>query len=300
MNKTMSYYVGIDVGGTNIRAAILDEDYNIIDKFKLENNVPMGPEFNIDKLCNEIKKKWSNYGIKAAGIGCPGPLDLKRGIIKNPPNLIGWENFNIKQYVSQLLNIPVEVNNDANVAGYSEAKIGAGKDSKSLYYITISTGVGGGFIYDGKIINGFNNIAAEINNMIINEDNYSHSGLNKGGLEGQCSGVSISRIASDRLNINLSTEEVFNNAKLGNKECYEILDNWVLNISKAIANIIVVVDPEVIVLGGSVILNNIEYLDRIISTVKDLVFDYVNVNIKLAEIGDDTGLIGAGILASSI
>ena len=296
----MNYFIGIDIGGTNIRASILDENYNIVDKFKLENKVKLGPVENITMLCDEIKKRWSEYEIKAIGVGCPGPLDLKNGIIINPPNLIGWENFKIKEFIQNQFNLPVAVNNDANVAGYSEAKIGAAKGAESVYYITLSTGVGGGFIYNGQIVNGFNNVAAELNNMIINEDKYSHSGLNQGGLEGQCSGVSISRIATDRFGKEMSTKNVFEKAKKGNHVCEEILEKWILNISKAIANIVVIVDPEVIVLGGSVILHNQEYLEKIKQKVNELTFESVSVNIKLAQIGDDTGLIGSGILASSI
>lgn len=296
----MNYYAGIDIGGTNLRAAILDEKYNIVDKLKINNKVQEGPEKNIGKLVDEIKTKWSSYSIKAVGMGCPGPLDLKNGVIKNPPNLAGWENFEIKKFVEEAFNIPVAMNNDANVAGYSEAKVGAAAGAESVYYMTLSTGVGGGFIYKGEIVNGFNSVAAEVCNMIINEDTYSHSGLNKGGLEGQCSGVSIARIASQKLNENLSTKDVFHRASNGDKVCEEVLKEWTKNVAKAIANIVVVVDPEVIVLGGSVILNNQSYLEKIIAETRNLVFEGVDVNIKLAQIGDDTGLIGSGILASSL
>lgn len=295
----MNYFIGIDIGGTNIRSCILDESLNIIDKFKLKNNVSHGPEIIIKKLCDNIKEKWSSFNIKAIGVGCPGPLDLKNGIIINPPNLSGWENFKIKAFIENEFSLPVVVNNDANMAGYSEAKVGAGKDAESVYYITLSTGVGGGYIYHGQIVNGFNNIAAEINNMIINEDSYQHSGLNRGGLEGQCSGESISRIASARFSTAMTAKDVFDRAKDGCKDCIDILNTWALHVAKAIANIVVVVDPEVFVLGGSVILHNRSYLDVIKMHVNDLVFSGVDVKIKLAEIGDDTGLIGSGILASA-
>ncbi len=296
----MDYFIGIDIGGTNLRACILDSEYKIIDKFKIKNNVKMGPKINLSAMCDEIKTKWEKHNIKSIGVGCPGPLDLKNGIILNPPNLLGWENFKIKEYLSNEFNLPVAVNNDANLAGLSEAKIGAGKGTESLYYITLSTGVGGGFIYRGSIVNGFNNIAAELNNMIINEDAYQHSGLNKGGLEGQCSGQNIARIASEKMGDTLTTKDVFENAKNKNALCEEVLKNWVKNVAKAIANIAVVVDPEIIVLGGSVILNNPSYLEKIKNEVSDLVFKNVKINIKLAKIGDDTGLIGSGILASDL
>ncbi|MCC0783162.1 ROK family protein [Clostridioides sp. ES-S-0108-01] len=191
------------------------------------------------------------------------------GKILNPPNLLGWENFEIKKFIETEFGVPVAVNNDANVAGYGEAKVGSGKDSESVYYITLSTGIGGGYIY-------------------------------KGALEGQCSGINISRIDTEKLNKHISTKEVFEQAQLKNPYCKEIINNWVINISKAIANIIVIVDPEVIVLGGSIILHNITYLKDIVSQVKKMIFETVNVNIKLAEIGDDAGLIGSSILATSL
>ena len=296
----MNYFIGVDIGGTNIRACIIDEGNNIVDKFKIKNEVSEGPTKNIDNLYNEINKRWHSYNIKSLGVACPGPLDLKNGIIINPPNLIGWENFQIRDYMREKFKLPVIVNNDANVAGYGEAMVGVAKECESVYYITLSTGVGGGFIYKNEIINGFNNVAAEINNMIINEDTYSHNGLNKGSLEGQCSGTNISRLANSKLNQQISTKDVFDRAHLGDKICKDVIDNWVLNISKAISNIIVTVDPEVIVLGGSVILNNAKYLDNIVESVKKLVFKGVNIDIRLAELGDDAGLIGCGVLASNI
>lgn len=296
----MDYFIGIDIGGTNIRACVIGEDNNIVDKFKIKNNVSEGPIKNIDDLCNEINTRWSSYDVKALGVACPGPLDLKNGVIINPPNLLGWENFHIKDYLHDKFELPVIVNNDCNVAGFGEAMAGVAKNCESVYYITLSTGVGGGFIYKGEIVNGFNNVAAEINNMIINEDKYSHSGLNKGGLEGQCSGVNISRIASDKLQKNISTKDVFEQADLGDEICQDVVNNWVTNISKGIANIIVTVDPEVIVLGGSVILNNSKYINKIIDTVKEFVFKEVNIDIRLAELGDDAGLIGCGVLSSTL
>ena len=143
----MNYFIGVDIGGTNIRACVIDEGNNIVDKFKIKNEVSEGPTKNIDNLYNEINKRWHSYNIKSLGVACPGPLDLKNGIIINPPNLIGWENFQIRDYMREKFKLPVIVNNDANVAGYGEAMVGVAKECESVYYITLSTGVGGGFIY---------------------------------------------------------------------------------------------------------------------------------------------------------
>ncbi|NFT07095.1 ROK family protein [Clostridium botulinum] len=292
----MKYYIGIDIGGTNLRAAILDEECNLVDKLKISNEVEKGPEYNLDKLILEIKERWSDKEIISVGVGCPGPLDIRSGTILVTPNLRTWEYFKLKEYLENKFDLPVFVNNDANVAGYSEAMVGAGKGAESVYYMTLSTGIGGGFIYKGEIVSGFNSIAAEIGNMIINEDTYKHSNMNYGGLEGQCSGVNIARISSEIIGGELTTKDVFEGAEKGNMELQKMLSEWVTNVSKAIANIIVTVDPEVIVLGGSVIINNPSYLNKIKEETQKRVFDGIKINIKLAEIGDDTGLIGAGLL----
>ncbi|WP_252217576.1 ROK family protein [Clostridium sp. VAP41] len=292
----MKYYIGIDIGGTNLRAAILDEECNLVDKLKISNEVEKGPEYNLDKLILEIKERWSDKEIISVGVGCPGPLDIRSGTILVTPNLRTWEYFKLKEYLEDKFDLPVFVNNDANVAGYSEAMVGAGKGAESVYYMTLSTGIGGGFIYKGEIVSGFNSIAAEIGNMIINEDTYKHSNMNYGGLEGQCSGVNIARISSEIIGGELTTKDVFEGAEKGNMELQKMLSEWVINVSKAIANIIVTVDPEVIVLGGSVIINNPSYLNKIKEETQKRVFDGIKINIKLAEIGDDTGLIGAGLL----
>ncbi|MBY6789317.1 ROK family protein [Clostridium botulinum] len=209
----MKYYIGIDIGGTNLRAAILDEECNLVDKLKISNEVEEGPEYNLDKLILEIKERWSDKEIISVGVGCPGQLDIRSGTILVTPNLRTWEYFKLKEYLENKFDLPVFVNNDANVAGYSEAMVGAGKG-----------------------------------------------------------------------------------AEKGNMELQKMLSEWVINVSKAIANIIVTVDPEVIVLGGSVIINNPSYLNKIKEETQKRVFDGIKINIKLAEIGDDTGLIGAGLL----
>ncbi|EEH96690.1 MULTISPECIES: ROK family protein [Clostridium] len=290
------YIIGIDIGGTNIRAALLDEERNIIEKIKIENRVKKGPEYNLDKIINHINSNWKDRNIKGIGVGSPGPLDIKNGIILKAPNLQGWDNFNVKKYFEEKTSLKTEVNNDANVAGLAEAMIGSAKGAESVFYITVSTGVGGALIIDNKIINGANSFAGEICNLIINEDKYSHSGLVQGGLEGQCSGPNISRQATDLLGKHIDTPEVFELYKNNDNSIKSLINGVCENLSIGISNIISVVDPEVIVLGGSVILYNKELLEVITKKVKEKVINKDAVDIRIAEIGDDAGLRGAGFL----
>lgn len=292
----MPYLIGIDIGGTNLRAAVISQEGTILETFKTENEVQRGAAYNLDKLIDQIKVEWSNYDFEKVGVGAPGPLDLKVGKLLNPVNLKGWENFNIKEYLSEKLNLSVQVNNDANVAGLAESLVGSAKECESVFYITVSTGVGGALILDKKIINGAHSQTAEIYNMIINEDQYSHVGLNKGGLEGQCSGVHIARIASDAYGKSLTTKEVFDLYEKKDEKAVEVIEKWVDNISIGIANIIAVVDPETVVIGGAVMINNPYLLPKVIESTKIKVADPAMVDIRIAEIGDNAGLIGAAML----
>ena len=292
----MSYLIGIDIGGTNLRVAIINKNGDIIDIFKVNNDVEKGPKYNLDKLIKHIKNEWKDYEFENVGVGSPGPLDLKVGKILKTPNLKGWENFNIKEYLSKELDLNVKVNNDANVAGLAEAVVGAAKGADSVFYITISTGVGGGFILDKKIVNGAHSQTAEIYNMIINEDEYTQPGLNKSSLEGQCSGVNIARIASLEYKKELSTKEVFDLYTNNDEKAIIVINKWINNISIGIANIIAVIDPEVVVLGGAVPINNQYLIPKIIECVKTKVADPKMVDIRIAKIGDNAGLIGAAML----
>ena len=292
----MSYLIGIDIGGTNLRAAVISKEGNILEVFKVENEVGKGASYNLDKLVTHIKKEWSKYEFEKVGVGAPGPLDLKAGKLLNPVNLKGWENFNIKEYLNEKLNLPVKINNDANVAGLAESLVGSAKECESVFYITVSTGVGGALILDKKIINGAHSQTAEIYNMIINEDEYSHVGLNKGGLEGQCSGVHIARIASEAYGKTLSTKEVFDLYEKNDEKAVQVIEKWIDNISIGISNIIAVVDPETVVIGGAVMINNPYLLPRVIECTKTKVADPAMVDIRIAEIWDNAGLIGASML----
>lgn len=292
----MDYLIGIDIGGTNIRIALLNSELEIIKKYKYENNLELGPMENLSKSIEFINENLKVSRINGIGIGCPGPLDIYNGVILNPPNLKKWHGFNIKEYYESKTGLKTKVNNDANVAGLAENLKGSAMGAQSSFYITVSTGVGGAFIFNNNIIPGANSSAGEICNMIINEDEYSHSGLNTGGLEGQCSGTALERMASKEFGRTVNALELFKLYYDGNKLALKIVGKLCDNLSKGIANIISVVDPEVIVLGGSVILNNKSIVEIICNNLRDKVINKSSINIKVAEIGDDAGLIGAASL----
>ena len=186
---------GIDIGGTQLRAAVFDDENHMIAAHKVENDRTLSGEKNLERLIGFLR---SHGALSGVGVGCPGPLDLKGGRVLNPPNLLGWDNFEIVAWLEDRLGVRAVLNNDANVAGLAEAVLGAGKGCESVAFVGVSTGIGGAFVHRGRIYCGANGNAAEFWNMIVNEDPYCHRSANPGSLNEQCSGSGLARIARER------------------------------------------------------------------------------------------------------
>ena len=172
MNK--NYVIGIDLGGTKINGALADLDGKIISQYTMPTNAAEGEEAVLGRIVMVIEKVMeladkSTDSIKAIGIGSPGPLDAKEGIIITTPNL-PFRNFQLVKPLVEKFNIPTYLDNDANVAAIGEYMLGAGKGTKNMIYMTVSTGVGGGAILDGKVYRGGTSNALEIGHMTIVPD----------------------------------------------------------------------------------------------------------------------------------
>lgn len=286
--------IGIDIGGTQLRVAIFDENREIIDVFKTDNERNLTAAQNIDKLLDFIMGQ--NYQYSGIGIGCPGPLNTRLGKILNPPNLVGWDDFEIVKYVEERTRIKTILNNDANVAGLAEAVIGAGAGYESVVFLGISTGIGGAYVYKGKLVNGANSNAAEFWNMIVNENTYHHKNANAGSLNEQGSGSGLERIATEYYGRKMKPKELFELYYNRDKLAVEIVEEAADIIAKGIANITCTIDPDVIIIGGSVALHNLGFVGRIEEKAKKYVLCPQFLRIELAKFGDDAGLMGASLL----
>ena len=180
-------YAGIDIGGTQLRIGIFDDEGNLTDVYRTDNDRSLGGEKNISRLLDYVKEK--GYDVRSYGIASPGPLDLKKGKILNPPNLYGWDNFEIVRYITEQTGKPAAVNNDGNLAGLAEARLGAGRGFDSVVFIGMSTGMGGSFVYKGELINGAHCNTAEFYNVIVCDDPYHHGSANPGSLNEVAGGV---------------------------------------------------------------------------------------------------------------
>ncbi len=286
--------VGIDIGGTQLRVGIFDENRRMIECFKTENDRSLTAEQNMDKLLAFIKEK--NYQYSGIGIGCPGPLNTRIGKILNPPNLVGWDDFEIVHYVESRMQIKTVLNNDANVAGLAEALLGAGAGYESVVFVGVSTGIGGAFVYQNKLVNGANSNAAEFWNMIVNDDEYHHKSANAGALNEQSSGSALERIASEAYGRPMKPKELFERYYKRDAKAEEIIERAQDVLAKGIANITCTIDPDMIIVGGSVALHNLSFVGKVIEKAKKYVLYPEYLRVEMAKYGDDAGLMGAALL----
>ncbi len=286
--------IGIDIGGTQLRVAAYNEDGEELAKAVMPNDHDLGPAENLQHLVDAIES-WS-IDYVGIGIGAPGPLNFSAGKILNPPNLPGWEGFNIVSFFEQKTRHRAYLNNDANVAGLAEALSGAGWGYESVFFFTVSTGVGGAYVYRNQVVGGANSCAAEIFNMVVNEFADVRPGMNVGSVEDQASGPSIARLASKGLGREVRPAEVFALYEQGDETARMVIDRAADVLAKAVLNVSCVVDPDIFVFGGSVALNNPWFIDLVHEKAKKLVLNPDTLRFKLALCGGDAGLIGASLL----
>lgn len=298
----MTYTIGIDLGGTNVRTALVDKTGNIYTEIIRATDAEKGPAHVINKIKSMIYSLLEKKPASAIGIGSPGPLDPKTGIILSPPNLPGWNAVPLTAEIQQEFQLPVFLDNDANAAALAETMLGAGKGYESVFYITISTGVGGGFVLRNQVVQGCNGYAGEIGNMIILPDGPSHPSLNAGCLEVLASGTAIAQRGRKLLGIQGDAGEVFKLMKEGNSKAKSIVEETINYLAIGIANIIHMVNPDIIVLGGGVMKSQEVVLPLLEAKVKTYVYPQLSEFIKLlpASLGTKAGVIGAALLPRSI
>ena len=294
----MDLRIGIDLGGTNIRVGVINEIGKIIDSIQKPTEAKKGHIHTINKIIKITEKLINGKEIKGIGIGSPGPLDSNNGIILNPPNLPGWDEIPIVKILEKHFKVPVYLNNDANAAGLAEAIVGSGVGYESVYYITVSTGIGGAFIVNKQLFNGANGYAGEIGNMIVDPSGYKHSNLNPGSLEGLASGTSIARRANEKFRLEGGTKQVFLLANEGNQEAQSIIDETIEYLAMGIANIIHVVNPDIFVVGGGVMESKQIILTPLTEKVKEFVYPQLANSIKIVPtaLQGQAGVIGAAML----
>lgn len=286
------YRIGIDIGATNMRVALFQSDTQLVAREQVKTEAALGPAQALEKLVKMIQLVDPKRLAVGVGICAPGPLDLANGSILDAPNLPGWFGFSIRDQLAKYVNRPVFLINDAKAAAIAEASIGAGRGFNSVQYITVSTGVGGGFVYGGELFSGSHGHASEIGNMIVN------ASLPNGSLENICSGSALLYASKKLFGEDKTAAELFVQYKANHKQARQVIDEWLQHFSAAVTSIIQVLDPEVFVLGGSVILHHPWLIEKLQPVVAGQVYSSMkeNIHLKVASLGDDAGLYGAMML----
>lgn len=303
----MKYYIGIDLGGTNVRTLLVDEKGGTHAEVKGPTEADKGPDHVADKIIKQIEVlDCSECGglenVEGIGIGVPGPVDTVNGVMIMASNLPGFEQYPICKKISDVYHKPVFLDNDANVAGLAEALLGAGKGYPTCYYVTISTGIGGAFVVDGKLISGGRGHAGEIGNIIVNPHGYKQGKLNAGAAEGECSGTAITRKGKEAFGDKVQhAGHVFELAAEGDPKAKAIIDESVDFLSTMFANIAHTIDPHCFVLGGGVTLKSGKYfLDDLNKQFNEKIHVGMRNHIPMlvAQL-EDCGAIGAAMLPMS-
>lgn len=291
------YTAGIDIGGTNTRIALIDEAYEIIERIQFPTDVN-NPQATLQKIQEAVQ----GFSVAIAGVGlsCPGPLDLKQGIILDTPNLKGgWHGLAVSKELSARLKVPVFLENDANLACLAEAVLGQGKDYSYVQFLTISTGLGSGLVIDKKIYQGAHGFAHEIANIPLWRNGPSHGSIYPGGVEAICSGTAITTRA---VNAGLDVQhagDVYSLACSQNQTAMDIMEDAKEYLANTIAIIYAFVDPEIVILGGSVAIKIPGFVEDVEQRVKTKVYPNIRPLVKVVKtnLSEDSGLLGAACLA---
>ncbi len=315
----MPEILAVDLGGTNIRVARFHSaEPPATTHTKTPTRAADGPEIVIARILQAIESiaPLSRGGMRI-GIGAPGPLDPRRGVILEAPNLTGWRNIPLRDRVATHFGCPVAVGNDANLAALAEWRFGAGRGCTDLVYLTISTGIGGGVIADGRLLLGAQGLATELGHMTLQMGGPPCSCGQHGHLEAIASGPAIARIAAERLRAGGASslsrfvtadrgpaaEEVGEAARQGDALARQVIDEAAEAIGCHVASLLHAFNPQVVVLGGGVMELGDLLLPRIqaAALAEALHPAYLDgLRIVRAELGDDVGLIGAMTLASQL
>ena len=305
----MRYGFGVDLGGTTVKIACFDESGNMIDKWEIPTVKSNGGKQILPDIAASVLQYLEKTGmtrgqVLGVGIGVPGPVNDK-GVVNRCVNL-GWGVFNIHETLGELTGMRVVAGNDATVAALGECWKGGGKGYHNMVLVTLGTGVGGGIVLGGKVLNGTHGAGGEIGHMVLNRQETEPCGCGKKGCAEQyCSATGVVRVAKRYLaaneipsalrgNKNMTCKDVFDACKAGDEAAAQILEQVYAYLGEFLANVCNVVDPEAVVLGGGVSKAGQPLLEGVKRHFDKWVFHGVGgVQFALATLGNDAGVYGA-------
>ena len=311
--------IGIDVGGTNVKLALVSNEGKIIYSNSIPTHAEMGYEYTVNNIKEAISillKETENKpeDVQGIGFGFPGQVDYKSGIVRLAPNIPGWIDVPIANMIEEEFNIPTRVDNDVRCAALGELNFGAGQGCENLICITVGTGIGSGLIVNGKLVRGASNAAGEIGHIKLQMHDGPICGCGDTGcMEAFASGPSIVAMAENYIAGGKSTKYrelanpeitpyiVYEAAKAGDpvaKRIFAIMGEY---IGIGLASVINLLNPEKVIIGGGVAASGDFLMDSIKETVKKRAMKIAGETVEIvpAQLGNTAGVIGASLLIES-
>ncbi len=312
MNEAVA---GIDIGGTKIAIALEAFDGARRLSRQFPTRVELGPHTILEHILAAVRAlvAEAQATLVAVGIGCAGPLDIERGLVLSPINLPGWHEFPIAQLTAERLGVLTVLENDANAAALGEHIFGAGRGFKDIVYLTISTGIGGGIINDGQIMHGIGGGAGEVGHMTVLPDGPACGCGARGCLEALCAGPAIARRARALLTQGrtsmleqmvgspeeITAQLVAAAAARGDSLAAEVWAETVRLLAVGVGNVITLLAPEAVILGGGVAATGEQLLGPLRPLVRERVrmLPVERVQLLSAALGAESGVCGALVMA---
>ena len=313
------YSIGLDLGGTNIVAVAYSSKRGILVKTKVASLAQEGAAGVLGRLAHEARKVQALAGLPASkvvavGLGSPGPLDARRGIVLESPNIKGWHNYPVARKLAAKVHHHVVLENDANAAAVGEHRLGAGRGCQDMIMLTLGTGVGGGIIIAGKLFDGVDTCAGELGHILLSPDGPMIPTGNRGTLEGYASASGIARraqelMAKDKKSLlwklsdgnakAVTSKLVHQGFKRRDKVSVQVWKETAFWLGRGMGTFINIFNPERIVVAGGVMLGGDELLAMASKIAKQAAFKRPARTVKIlkAKLGDDAGVIGAAEIA---
>ncbi len=315
------YNIGIDLGGTNIKVGVVDEEYNIVSKATARTALPRPAEEIADSIAEAVwaalnEAKVTIDEVNSIGIGTPGTASRNTGVVLYSCNL-GFRNTDLRSLVGSRLGTrgkEVYVENDANAAAFGEVLAGAGKGYKDVIVVTLGTGVGGGIIIDGKIYTGFNFCGAELGHTVIHYGGRKCGCGRLGCFEAYSSATALINMTREAMEAdssskmwelcgddlsNVDGKTAFDGWRAGDKSASEVVDMYINYLGCGLTNIVNTFQPEVLLIGGGICKegeNLTKPLEKIIARDSYSVDPERSTRLDIAKLGNDAGIIGAAYL----
>ncbi len=311
------YNIGIDLGGTNIKVGVVDENYNIVGRSNIKTNLPRPSEEIVDSIVEGVKlacedAKIAVSDVNSIGIGTPGTANRNTGVVLYSCNL-GFNNFGLGGMLSEKLGTEVFVENDANAAAFGEVVNGAGKGYKNVVVITLGTGVGGGIIIDGKIYTGFNFCGAELGHSVIEYNGRQCGCGRKGCFEAYSSATALINFTKEAMEEDKNSKmweiagsidgvdgkTAFDGFRAGDETATAVVNKYINYLGCGLTNVVNIFQPEVLLIGGGICKegeNLTKPLLEYIARESYCIDPDCSTKLDIAKLGNDAGIIGAAYL----